>query len=222
MNVADNLLFLKRSLPGDVKLVAVSKMQPASVLKDAYLAGQRIFGENKVQELVCKQPQLPLDIQWHFIGHLQTNKVKYIGSFISLIHSIDSLNLLKEVNKQASRHDRVIECLLQFHIAMEETKFGLNLEEAKELLESDRYLAMKNIKITGVMGMSSFSDDPDLVRREFAVLRNYFLTLKSLYFGNCDTFKEISMGMTGDYTIAIEEGSTMVRIGTAIFGERNH
>lgn len=189
---------------------------------EAYQAGQRIFGENKAQELVLKHSQLPADAEWHFIGHLQTNKVRLIASFVGLIHSIDGLNLLKEVNKEALKNNRVIDCLLQFHIATEETKFGMDINEAKVLLQSEGYQSFENIRITGVMGMSSFSDDAALVRREFNSLHEYFTELKTLFFKHQDTFSVISMGMSGDYTIAIEEGSNMVRIGTAIFGERNY
>lgn len=195
-------------------------MQTLSALNEAYQSGNRIFGENKARELVLKQAQLPSDIQWHFIGHLQTNKVKHLASFISLIHSIDSLNLLREVNKEACKYNRVIDCLLQFHIASEETKFGLAMAEARLILESDEYKKMANITITGVMGMSSFSDDTNLVRQEFRNLHDYFITLKSFYFAQTNTFNVLSMGMSGDYQIAIEEGSNMVRIGTAVFGER--
>ena len=197
-------------------------MQHISALLEAYSSGQRIFGENKVQELIAKQTQLPSDVKWHFIGHLQTNKVKYLSEFIDLIQSIDGIKLLNEVNKEAVKHKRVIDCLLQFHIATEETKFGLDIFEAKKLLESEAYQSMKNIRITGVMGMSSFSDDSGLVRREFKNLHDHFLTLKSLYFRHQNTFQVISMGMSGDYLLAIEEGSNMVRIGTAIFGERRY
>lgn len=222
LNIADNILLLKKSIPAHVTLVAVSKMQSIPALQKAYQAGQRIFGENKVQELVMKQAQLPTDIDWHFIGHLQTNKVKYLAAFIGLIHSIDSLSLLKEVDKEAGKCNRVIHCLLQFHIATEDTKFGLSTHEAREMLESEEFRAMKNILITGVMGMSSFSDDINLVRDEFRHLHSLFQTLKSLYFKEQDTFRVISMGMSGDYKIAIEEGSTLVRIGTSIFGERQY
>jgi pyridoxal phosphate enzyme (YggS family) len=222
LNITDNILFLRKSIPAHVTLVAVSKMQPLAALQAAYQAGQRIFGENKVQELIMKQAQLPSDIDWHFIGHLQTNKVKYLATFISLIHSIDSLNLLKEVDKEARKCNRVIHCLLQFHIATEETKFGLNLNDAREILESAEIHEMKNVLITGVMGMSSFSDDFTLVRKEFKHLYSLFQTLKSLYFPEQDTFRVISMGMSGDYNIAIEEGSTLVRIGTSIFGDRQY
>ncbi len=222
MNIAGNILRLKGIIPGHVGMIAVSKMQPVSALMEAYEAGQRIFGENKAMEMASKRLQLPSDIEWHFIGHLQTNKVKYLASFVSLIHSIDSVNLLKEINREAMKHNRIIDCLLQFHIATEETKFGLSLAEAKEIMESGTYLALKYIRITGVMGMSSFTDDQELVRREFKALHESFIRLKELYFKDEDSFKVISMGMSGDYMIAIDEGSTMVRIGTAIFGERHY
>jgi len=220
VNIPDSLRFLKNEIPGHVSIVAVSKTKPVSAIMQAYQAGLRIFGENKVQELVQKQPQLPSDIEWHFIGHLQTNKVKYIAPFIHLIHSIDSEKLLEEINKEALRHSRIIDCLLQFYIATEQTKFGLNLGEAKALLDSERYSNMKNIRITGVMGMSSFSDDPGLVRREFKSLHDFFLDLQSTHFRGAGYFKHLSMGMSGDYRIAIEEGSTLVRLGTIIFGDR--
>jgi PLP dependent protein len=197
-------------------------MQPVEALMEAYQAGQRIFGENKARELVFKQSQLPQDIEWHFIGHLQTNKVRYLAPFISLIHSIDSLNLLKEVNKEAMKCNRVIDCLLQFHIATEETKFGMDLEEASALLDSEGFKSMYHIRITGVMGMSSFSDDMGLVRAEFKSLHDYFHILKGKYFKHRDEFKDLSMGMSGDYKVAIGEGSTIVRIGTAIFGDRKY
>jgi pyridoxal phosphate enzyme (YggS family) len=222
LNIADNLLQLKKSIPGHVAMVTVSKQQPVAALMEAYQAGQRIFGENKAQELVAKQSQLPSDIAWHFIGHLQTNKVRFLAPYISLIHSIDRLNLLMEVNREALKNNRIIDCLLQFHIATEETKFGMDIGEAIEILESEGYHGMKNIRITGVMGMSSFSDDTALVRREFKNLHDYFLMLKKKYFKNTETFNIVSMGMSGDYLIAIDEGSTMVRIGTAIFGERHY
>jgi len=196
-------------------------MQPVSALIQAYDAGQRVFGENKAQELVVKHSQLPKDIEWHFIGHLQRNKVKFITPFISLIHSIDSIDLLNEVNREAFKNNRVVDCLLQFHISREETKFGLGINGANEILESEFYQGMTSIRIVGVMGMSSFSDDTGIVRSEFKSLYDRFLNLKSCYFRNQDAFKVVSMGMSGDYLIALEEGSTMVRIGTSIFGERN-
>ena len=208
------------TIPKDVCLVAVSKTKPVDDILEIYQQGQSVFGENKVQELVAKYEVLPKDIEWHLIGHLQSNKVKYIAPFVSLIHSIDSLKLLKEVNKEAKKNDRVINCLLQFHIAQEETKFGLNLDEAKALLESEDFMQMENVSIVGVMGMASFSDDENQVRDEFRILENTFSILKSHYFKFNDNFKEISMGMSGDYKIAIEEGSTMVRVGSLIFGKR--
>jgi pyridoxal phosphate enzyme (YggS family) len=211
---------LRSSVPGNVRIVAVSKTHPASAIMQAYEAGQRIFGENRVQELTAKHAGLPADIEWHFIGHLQSNKVRYIAPFVRLIHSIDSLALLRELNKEALKNNRVIDCLLQFYIATEETKFGLLMAEATAILDSEAYMAMKNIRITGVMGMSSFSDNTDLVRREFRTLHDYFMALKSSHFRDSEVFHEISMGMSGDYHIAIDEGSTMIRIGTTIFGNR--
>tara|TARA_R110000737_G_scaffold182215_1_gene205587 strand:+ start:48847 stop:49506 length:660 start_codon:yes stop_codon:yes gene_type:complete len=207
-------------IPSDVCLVAVSKTKPSSEIKKLYDLGQRHFGENKVQELVDKYDELPKDINWHLIGHLQSNKVKYIAPFVRLIHAVDSLKLLQEINKQAAKNERVISCLLQFHIATEESKFGLNFEEAKELLESRTFVEMQNISIDGVMGMASNTDNEDQVREEFRNLEGYFNVLKSHFFKYNDKFKEISMGMSGDFKIAIEEGSTMVRVGSAIFGSR--
>jgi pyridoxal phosphate enzyme (YggS family) len=220
MSVRKHLEILIQEIPSNVKLVAVSKMMPVETILEAYEAGQRLFGENKSQELSAKHPLLPEDIQWHFIGHLQTNKVRYIAPFVEMIQSVDSLKLLKEIDKEAVKNDRVIKCLLQFHIATEETKFGLDLSEAKDLLSSTDYVDMKNIQICGVMGMASFTDDIALIRREFHSLKVMESQLKDEYFGDKPEFCEISMGMTGDYRIAIEEGSTIVRIGTGIFGNR--
>jgi hypothetical protein len=191
-----------------------------SDLSIAYQAGQRHFGENKVQELTEKSEQLPKDIHWHMIGHLQSNKVKFIAPFVHLIHTVDSLKLLIEINKQAQKNDRVISCLLQFYIAQEETKFGLNLEEAEELLTSNEFLSLKNIQIAGVMGMASFVDDQDQIRKEFQHLKSIFEAIKNEHFKTNLDFKEISMGMSGDYKIAIEEGSTLIRVGSSIFGGR--
>ena len=221
MSIQSNLQAIRKNLPDGVKLIAVSKTKPAEDIQKAYDVGQRIFGENKVQDLVAKQPVLPTDIHWHFIGHVQTNKVKNIAPFINLIHAIDSLKLLKEVNKQAVRNNRTIDCLLQFHIAEESSKFGLSIDEAVEILSSDDYQNMNNIRIVGVMGMSTFTSNMDQVRREFRTLRNIFDRIKRDFFDKNEDFKEISMGMSGDYKIAIEEGSTMIRIGTSIFGARN-
>ena len=202
------------------KLVAVSKTKPADRIMNLYERGQRIFGENRVQELVEKQSALPKDIEWHFIGHLQSKKVKHIAPFVHFIHSIDSLKLLATINKQAQKNDRVISVLLQFHIAEEETKYGLDLAEAKALLDSQEFAEMKNVSVCGVMGMATFTDDLVQVRKEFQQLKKIFQQLKSSHFNSDPIFKEISMGMSGDYEIAVEEGSTMVRIGTLLFGNR--
>jgi hypothetical protein len=220
MSIAANLIEIKSSLPKGVSLVAVSKTKPLADILEAYNTGQRIFGENKVQELTDKFHQLPKDIEWHMIGHLQTNKVKYIAPFISMIHSVDSLKLLSEINKEALKNNRTINCLLQFHIAEESTKFGLNIDEAISVLQSSDYAAMKNVRIKGVMGMATFTDDNDQVRKEFAHLKNIFNELKESFFSDDQEFSEISMGMSDDYQIAIEEGSTFVRIGSTIFGSR--
>lgn len=220
MSIAENLVRIKQDLPGDVCLVAVSKTKPVSALLQAYQVNQRIFGENKVQELCTKQAELPQDIQWHFIGHLQTNKVKQIAPFVSLIHSVDSLKLLRELNKEALKNNRIIHCLLEFHIATEESKFGLDYIEASAILDSAEYLKMENISIDGVMGMASFTDDLNLIHLEFRSLKHIFDKLKKAYFTQQDHFREISMGMSEDYQIAIREGSTMVRIGSSIFGTR--
>ena len=206
----------------DVTLIAVSKTKPVSMLEEIYAEGIRTFGENKVQELTEKYDQLPADIKWHMIGHLQTNKVKYMAAFVSLIHGVESLKLLETIDKEGRKHDRVIPCLLQFYIASEETKFGLDMEEAKALLESDDYRQMKNVKIVGVMGMATNTDDEGQVRREFHHLKEIFDELKATYFAGNPEFKELSMGMSGDYRIAVEEGSTMVRVGSSIFGARNY
>lgn len=219
--INENLATIKNSIPSHVTLVAVSKTKPNELIQEAYSSGQRIFGENKAQELKNKAEVLPKDIEWHFIGHLQRNKVKYIAPYASLIHSIDSVKLLAEVNKQGLNNNRIINCLLQFHIATEETKFGLSLEEAKELLTSNEFLNLKNIKIVGVMGMASFINNEEQVRNEFIRLKHIFTQLNNNFFKQTQTFQTISMGMSGDYKIAIEEGSTMVRVGSAIFGNRN-
>ena len=218
--IKENLLKIKATLPDSVTLVAVSKTKPVSDLQEAYDAGQRAFGENYPQEMRDKHVVLPQDIQWHFIGHLQTNKIKYIIPYVTLIHSIDTANLLEAVNKEAKKHDRVVDCLLQFHIALEETKFGLDLEEARQLLESDAFKQMENVRICGVMGMATFTDDEAEVRKEFKYLKTIFDTLKAEYFPDQPQFKELSMGMSEDYPIAIEEGATLVRIGSKIFGAR--
>lgn len=218
--VKENLETVRKSIPSGVLLVAVSKTKPVEDLQEAYDAGQRVFGENHALEMRDKHEVLPKDIDWHFIGHLQTNKIKYIVQYVRLIHSIDTFNLLQAVNKEAVKHDRVVDCLLQFHIAEEETKFGLSMEEAEEILNSDIFKAMKNVRICGVMGMATNTDNMTQVRKEFHHLKEIFDTLKAKYFADCKGFKEISMGMSHDYPIAIEEGSTMVRVGSKIFGER--
>jgi len=219
--IVENLHEIKNTLPENVHLVAVSKTKPISDLQEAYDAGQRIFGENKVQELREKQPQLPNDIEWHMIGHMQSNKVKYIAPYISLIHGVESLKLLQEINRQALKNNRVIKVLLQFHIASESTKFGLQLNEAKEILDSDEFQKLQNIEISGVMGMASFVENKSQVRLEFTKLKSIFEDLKSNYFTSTESFSTISMGMSGDYQIAIEEGSNMIRVGSSIFGARN-
>ncbi|MDD3686177.1 MAG: YggS family pyridoxal phosphate-dependent enzyme [Bacteroidales bacterium] len=221
--IKQNIIELQAQLPAWVKLVAVSKTHPIEAIKAAYDAGQLDFGENKVQEMCNKHEQLSNpNIRWHLIGHLQTNKVKYIAEFVEMIHSVDSLRLLEEIDKQAKKHNRIIDCLLQFHIATEETKFGLDLEEAEQILRSENYKNLQNVRICGVMGMASYSDDIKLVRNEFKTLNSIFLAFKENYFASCPHFKEISMGMSGDWKIAIEEGSTIIRVGSIIFGQRNY
>jgi len=221
MNI-DKYYEIKNSLPASVQLIAVSKTKPASDIRTLYNEGQRAFGENKAQEMKAKHEELPKDIQWHFIGHLQTNKIKYIAPYVTLIHSIDSLELLQEVNKYALKNDRVINCLLQFHVAEEETKFGFTLDECEQMLDSDTFCQLKNVNICGVMGMATNTDDMEQVKGEFHHLHQIFETLKSKYFTDNQYFKELSMGMTDDYPIAIGEGSTMIRVGSAIFGVRNY
>ena len=208
---------IANSLPPAVKLVVVSKMRPAAQIEALYNAGHKIFGENRPHELKAKYELLPKDIEWHFIGHLQTNKIKYIAPFVALIHSVDSFSLLQEINRHAEKNNRVIPCLLQFFIAQETTKHGLSWEECEEMLKSPVFSTLKNIKIAGVMGMATFTDDKRLIREEFKKLHGYFMQLKAGYFLHHPDFKDISMGMSEDYGIAIEEGSTMVRIGSAIF-----
>lgn len=215
--IASRIKQLRSELPEGVRLVAVSKFKPAADIREAYEAGQRDFGENYVQELVNKSEELPADIHWHFIGHLQTNKVRYIAPFVHLIHSVDSRKLLKEINKQAGNNDRTIDCLLQVHIAREETKTGLTEAEFLELLEDSISQEFQHIRIKGVMGMSTFTDDPGIVRAEFRRLKGIFDKGKRFL----PEMKEVSMGMSGDWPVAVEEGSTMVRIGSTIFGPRN-
>ncbi len=217
MNIAENIIAFKEGLPKDVTLVAVSKTKPVSDLMQAYDAGHRIFGENKIQEMVAKWQEMPKDVEWHMIGHVQRNKVKYMAEFVSLIHAVDSLKLLSEVDKQAAKHNRVINCLLQLRIAEEESKFGMDVGAVKSLLDSYEFSKLNNIKVIGLMGMATFTDDMQQVREEFRRLKNIYDETKDKY-----SFSVLSMGMSGDYKIALEEGSTMVRVGSAIFGERNY
>lgn len=219
--IAENLSLLSKKIPSNIQLVAVSKTKPNELLMQAYDHGQRHLGENKVQELVSKHESLPKDISWHFIGHLQRNKVKYIARFVHLIHGVESLKLLKEINKQGQKNNRIINVLLQFHIAEETSKFGLNLMEAQQLLTDEAYLGFSNICISGVMGMATFTDDTEQVRNEFRTLKSIYNDLKMSFFKDSNDFKVISMGMSGDYEIAIEEGSTLIRVGSSIFGERD-
>jgi len=216
MSIANNLNAIKATLPSHVTLVAVSKTKPVADLLEAYEAGQRIFGENKIQEMTEKQEVMPKDIQWHMIGHVQTNKVKYMASYVSLIHGVDSLKLLEEIDKQAKKHDRVIECLLQVYIAEEETKFGLDVDELTALLNSPIYPQLKNVKVIGLMGMATFTDNQAQIEKEFRRLSSIYDTLKQTH----SEFTTLSMGMSGDYALAIACGSTMVRIGSSIFGGR--
>jgi len=220
--IKDNLEKIRKTIPAGTRLIAVSKTKPVEDLQEAYDAGQRIFGENKALEMRDKHEALPLDIEWHFIGHLQKNKIKYIIPFVSLIHSIDTAELLEAVNKEAAKHDRIVDCLLQFHIAQEETKFGMDMQEAETTIEMMRTKGLSNVRIRGLMGMASNTDNREQVRREFATLKQYFDSLKARYFDGDTAFCELSMGMSGDYDIAIEEGSTLVRVGSAIFGARNY
>ena len=222
MSISANLADLRKEIPQQVTLVAVSKFHPEEAIQEAYDAGQRIFGESKVQELTSKITHLPEDIQWHFIGHLQTNKVKYIAPFIDTIHSVDSLKLLIEIDKQATKQNRVINVLLQMYIASEETKFGLSQEECITLLESEAYKECTNIKVRGLMGMASFTQNESQVHKEFAELKSIFSQIKEQFFVNDTSFDTISMGMSDDFGIAIEEGSTMVRVGSKIFGQRHY
>ena len=219
MSIKQNLLNIKSSLPEHVTLVAVSKTKPISDLMEAYDAGQRIFGENKIQEMAEKWEAMPKDIEWHMIGHVQTNKVKFMAPFVSLIHGVDSLKLLEEINKQAQKNDRIIDCLLQIHIAEEETKFGLNEKELNEIFSSATFQEMKNIRIVGLMGMATFTDNQEQIKKEFTHLKTIFDTTNQLLTSNFQLLT-LSMGMSGDYKLAIECGSTMVRIGSSIFGGR--
>lgn len=219
MSIAENLLKIKESLPENVTLVAVSKTKPVKDLMEAYTAGQRIFGENKIQEMSDKWEQMPKDIEWHMIGHVQTNKVKYMAPFVQLIHGVDSIKLLEEINKQAKKNNRIIDCLLQVYIAEEESKYGLDEVELQNLLNSTSFNQMNNIRIVGLMGMATFTDDQNQIKKEFTHLKSIFDNIQKLEPKNCQ-LNTISMGMSGDYPLAIECGSTMVRIGSSIFGGR--
>ncbi len=221
MTIKENLQHIKSTLPEHVTLVAVSKTKPISDLLEAYNAGQRIFGENKIQEMAIKYEELPKDIEWHMIGHVQRNKVKFMASFVHLIHGVDSLKLLQEINKQALKHDRIINCLLQIKIASEDSKFGIHPNNVSEIIQSEEFSGLKNIKVVGVMGMATFTNNNSQVEKEFKLLKSTFDDLEALKTKNCD-LKTISMGMSGDYQLAINCGSNMVRVGSSIFGARNY
>ena len=218
MNIADNLNQLRSSVPAHVTLVAVSKTKPQEDLLEAYAAGQRVFGENKIQEMTAKYEALPKDIVWHMIGHVQSNKVKYMAPYVSLIHGVDREKLLKEINKQASKHERVIDCLLQIHIAKEETKFGLSEEELFGILQTDVSTTYPNVRLVGLMGMATFTNNKAQIKAEFETLKSLYEKAKEYI----TTFHTLSMGMSGDYSLAIEAGSTMIRVGSKIFGARNY
>ena len=220
MDIQANLKEVLTSLPAQVKLVAVSKFHPNESIEQAYRAGQRIFGESKVQELTGKYETLPKDIEWHFIGHLQTNNVNYIAPYIAMIHAVDSYKLLAEIDKQAAKNGRVIPCLLEIHIAQEESKYGFTFQECREMLEAGEWKNLTHICIAGLMGMATFTEDETEIKREFDSLKQFFNEIKQNYFADRDTFREISMGMSHDYPLAIEAGSTLVRVGSKIFGER--
>ncbi len=221
-SITENLQKIKKSLPENVTLVAVSKTKPIVDLIEAYNSGHRIFGENKVQEMTEKWEQLPKDIQWHMIGHVQTNKVKYMAPFVSLIHGVESLKLLKEINKQAAKNNRIIHCLLQIHIAKEDTKFGFDAKEVTTIIETETFKSLQNIKVIGLMGMATFTKNKNQIEKEFQEIKNLFDSLKIKPETNNLKINTLSIGMSGDYRIAIKNGSTMVRVGSAIFGERNY
>lgn len=220
MSIQENIRSVLSTLPDGVRLVAVSKYHPIEAIREAYDGGQRIFGESKVQEMTAKHDQLPTDIEWHFIGHLQTNKVKYIAPYVSLIHGVDSYKLLLEINRQGQRVGRIIPCLLQIHVAQEETKFGFSPEECLQMLALDEWSTLPYVSIRGIMGMASNTDDMEQVRREFSTLSNIFSQVREKYFSDRENFSELSMGMSDDYPIAVKEGSTLVRVGSRIFGDR--
>lgn len=222
MSVADQIIRLRKELPERVSLLAISKYQPVEAVQEAYDAGQRMFGENHIQEMAAKAAVLPKDIEWHFTGHVQTNKIKYMASFVSLVHAVDSFRLLREIDKHAAKYGRCIDCLLQIHIAQEETKYGLTVDECRTLFVSEPWRDLKHVRIVGLMAMGSNTDDMELVRNEFRQMKQLFDELKETYFADEPSFCQLSEGMTDDYPIAIEEGSTIVRIGSMIFGSRNY
>jgi PLP dependent protein len=219
-DIASNIISIKQQIPSSVKVVAVSKTKPVNDILAAYNTGHKIFGENRVQELLSKKDQLPADIEWHLVGHLQSNKVKYILPFVSMIESVDTFRLLKNINFEALKVNRIIDCLLQFHIASEETKFGFSMKEVAEMAGSAEFRQLKSVRLCGVMGMATFTANNEQIRKEFRYLYRCFKELKARYFDGEPTFREVSMGMSGDYKIAIEEGTTIVRIGSIIFGGR--
>ncbi len=222
MNIQENIERIAAGLPEGVRLIAISKTKPVEDIEEAYAGGQRAFGENRPQEMASKYRLLPKDIEWHMIGQLQEKNVKYIAPFVTLIHSVDSLKLLVKIDREAAKYDRIINCLLEFHIAEESTKSGLTYEQAEEMMECEEYKMLKNVRVIGVMGIATYTENMEQVRQEFSQLRQIFLRLKERYFSGKPEFKELSMGMSGDYQIAVEEGCTMVRIGSSIFGKRNY
>ena len=222
MSIQSNIQSIRQHIPTHVKLVCVSKFNPNESILEAYESGERVFGESKVQELCEKHESLPKDISWHFIGHLQSNKIKYIVPFVSLIHGVDSYKLLCDINKQAEKTGKTVNCLLQIHIAQEDTKFGFSTEELLDMLDKGDWKSLKNIELCGLMGMATFTENTEQVRMEFRYLKTLFDRIKSTYFAHEPAFCELSMGMSDDYLIAIEEGSTLVRLGSSIFGHRNY
>lgn len=222
MSIADNLKQVLAELPSGVRLVAVSKFHPNEAIEEAYHAGQRIFGESKVQEMTAKYESLPKDIEWHFIGHLQTNKIKHMIPYVSMIHGIDTYKLLAEVNKQAGKAGRIVNCLLQIHVAQEETKFGFSPEECREMLEGGEWKQLTHVRICGMMGMASNTEDTEQIKSEFRLLNSLFQEFKATWFADSEAFTELSMGMSHDYHEAIASGSTLIRVGSKIFGERNY
>ena len=222
MDIRGNLKKILNTLPEGVQLVAVSKTKPVESIREAYAAGQRIFGENRPQEMAAKHQELPSDILWHMIGQLQEKNVKYIAGFVDLIHSVDSLKVLSRIDREAAKHDRVIDCLLEFHIAREETKFGFSFDECREMLAAGEWRELKHIRICGLMGMATNTDNDEQIRTEFCSLSSFFNEVKAKWFADAESFRELSMGMSHDYHEAIATGSTLIRVGSKIFGERNY